>query len=110
MESDLAPGIRRAFRRGVDPGFEPGDELASRLLSQGRPVAGRHHPGPELADDLFPDFGVRRDGREVEAFEAQARGHVDGVVAVQAMRRHGLGVLERRIPAATGHQRHGAGD
>jgi hypothetical protein len=80
----------------VDLIFQPGHELtARRPVERWAAICRRHQPCAELADDLFPNLGIRRYSIKRMRLEVQTRDLLGLVVAVET-----IAVDDGRLPLA----------
>ena len=76
---------RIQLRLAIDFVFKEVPEAV--VVGQGGPGHARrgHHTGPQLTDDLLPEFGILADQRQVEVFERKIGGSILLVVTVDAV-------------------------
>ena len=87
--------IRTARRELVERAFEVSDEALAFGLVGTRLARRRHHAGPELAHDLFPLRGVRRDVVDVDPVEEETREQCHGALGFFAVTLHARRIEER---------------
>ena len=82
---DRAARARRGLGRGVDACLQVGHEGGERGAVRARAPFGRHHPRPQLQDDLLEGGGVRNGVGGVQRLERQPGGLRPVVVAAEAV-------------------------
>ena len=78
-------GVRALLGRGVEASGEVGERAGDALGIGPRLIGRRHEAGLELADGVFPNFGVRGNRVAAQPVERQAAGELRRVVAVGAI-------------------------
>ncbi len=88
----MQPGRRQLLdRAAVELALEPARELDVGFSRRARIAGRRHHSGPQLADDVLPLLGIRRDRVELRVLEREIPGLLGVAVAVEAV------VVDRRL-------------